>query len=172
MTAEGRRVGFRRYGADAPPALLYLHGCPGSRAEVRLYESELLEEHGICAIAVDRAGYGLTDPANDWDLLARVRDALAVADVVGMSTFAVQGTSAGGSYALALAATATDRVCTVILAGGQGKSTLTGHSTTCPPNSRRAGGRNSAIRRRLARDSRLKCSSSGMHRTSSVHGSI
>ncbi len=121
MTAEGRRVGFRRYGADAPPALLYLHGCPGSRAEVRLYESELLEEHGICAIAVDRAGYGLTDPANDWDLLARVRDALAVADVVGMSTFAVQGTSAGGSYALALAATATDRVCTVILAGGQGR---------------------------------------------------
>jgi pimeloyl-ACP methyl ester carboxylesterase len=120
-TAEGRRVGFRRYGAESEPSLLYLHGCPGSRAEVRLYEPDLLQDMGICAIAVDRAGYGLTDPANDWDALARVRDALAVTDAVGMSTFAVQGTSAGGAYALALAATVPDRVQTIILAGGQGR---------------------------------------------------
>jgi pimeloyl-ACP methyl ester carboxylesterase len=120
-TPEGRRVGVRRYGADTEPSLLYLHGCPGSRAEVRLYELELLEELGICVIAVDRAGYGLTDPANDWDVLARVRDALAVTDALGMSTFAVQGTSAGGPYALALAATVPDRVRAVILAGGQGR---------------------------------------------------
>jgi pimeloyl-ACP methyl ester carboxylesterase len=120
-TAEGRRVGVRRYGADTEPSLLYLHGCPGSRAEVRLYELELLQEHGICVIAVDRAGYGLTDPANDWDVLARVHDALAVTDALGMSTFAVQGTSAGGAYALALAATVPDRVTAVILAGGQGR---------------------------------------------------
>lgn len=121
MTPEGRRVGVRRYGADATPSLLYLHGCPGSRAEVRLYEPELLQDQGICVIAVDRAGYGLTDPADDWDLLARVRDALAVADALGMTTFAVQGTSAGGPYALALAATVPDRVRAVILAGGQGR---------------------------------------------------
>ncbi len=121
-TAEGRRVGFRRYGAaDVEPSLLYLHGCPGSRAEVRLYEVDLLQELGICVIAVDRAGYGLTDPADDWDALARARDAVAVTDAVGMSTFAVQGTSAGGSYALAVAATVPDRVRTVILAGGQGR---------------------------------------------------
>ncbi len=120
-TAGGRRVGVRRYGADAEPSLLYLHGCPGSRAEVRLYEPDLLEERGICVIAVDRAGYGVTDPANDWDVLARVQDALAVTDALGMSTFAVQGTSAGGPYALALAATVPDRVRAVILAGGQGR---------------------------------------------------
>lgn len=119
--AGGRRVGFRRYGADAEPSLLYLHGCPGSRAEVRLYEPDLLQEMGVCAIAVDRAGYGLTDPADDWDVLARVRDAVAVADAVGMSMFAVQGTSAGGSYALAVAATVPNRVRAVILAGGQGR---------------------------------------------------
>jgi pimeloyl-ACP methyl ester carboxylesterase len=121
MTAQGRRVGFRRYGADVEPSLLYLHGCPGSRAEVGLYELDLLQDQGISAIAVDRAGYGFTDPANDWDVLARVRDALAVTDALGMSTFAVQGTSAGGPYALALAATVPDRVRAVILAGGQGR---------------------------------------------------
>lgn len=120
-TAEGRRVGFRRYGADAAPSLLYLHGCPGSRAEVGLYELDLLQELGICIVAVDRAGYGITDPADDWDVLARARDALAVTDFLGMSTFAVQGTSAGGPYALACAATGPDRVQSVILAGGQGR---------------------------------------------------
>jgi pimeloyl-ACP methyl ester carboxylesterase len=121
ITAQARHVGFRRYGADIKPSLLYLHGCPGSRAEVGLYEPELLQEHGICVIAVDRAGYGLTDPAEDWDVLARVRDALAVTDALGMATFSVQGMSAGGPYALALAATAPDRVRAVILAGGQGR---------------------------------------------------
>jgi pimeloyl-ACP methyl ester carboxylesterase len=120
-TVEGRRVGFRRYGADTEPSLLYLHGCPGSRAEVRLYELDLLQELGIGVVAVDRAGYGLTDPADDWDVLARVRDAIAVTDAMGMSTFALQGTSAGGTYALAVAATVPDRVRAVILAGGQGR---------------------------------------------------
>jgi pimeloyl-ACP methyl ester carboxylesterase len=38
-----------------------------------------------------------------------------------MSTFAVQGTSAGGPYALALAASVPDRVRAVILAGGGGR---------------------------------------------------
>ncbi|HEY6470281.1 MAG TPA: alpha/beta hydrolase [Candidatus Dormibacteraeota bacterium] len=120
-TSEGRSVGFRRYGADTEPSLLYLHGCPGSRAEVRLYEPDLLEDLGICVVAVDRAGYGLTESASDWDVLARVRDAVAVAGAVGMSTFTVQGTSAGGAYALAVAASVPDRVRSVILAGGQGR---------------------------------------------------
>jgi len=43
----GRRVGYRLFGADVPPNLLYLHGAPGSRAEVGLsYELGLLEERG------------------------------------------------------------------------------------------------------------------------------
>jgi pimeloyl-ACP methyl ester carboxylesterase len=99
----GRRVGYRLFGADVRPNLPYLHGAPGSRAEVSLYELGLLEERGVCAVAVDRPGYGATDPLDDLDRLARTRDAVAVTEHLGMAHFVVQGTSAGGQYALACA---------------------------------------------------------------------
>ncbi len=103
LVGGGRRVGYRLFGADARPNLLYLHGAPGSRAEVGLYELGLLEERGVCAVAVDRPGYGATDPLDDLDRLARTRDAVAVTEHLGMAHFVVQGTSAGGQYALACA---------------------------------------------------------------------
>ena len=90
--AGGRRVGYRMSGADVRPALLYLHGSPSSRAEVGDYEPGLLEERGVCAVAVDRPGYGATDPLDDLGMLARAKDAVAVAEYLGMAQFAVQGT--------------------------------------------------------------------------------
>jgi pimeloyl-ACP methyl ester carboxylesterase len=116
----GRRVGYRLSGADTRPVLLYLHGAPGSRAEVGCYEQGLLEERGVCAVAVDRPGYGATDPLGDLDRLARIKDAVAVAGHLGMAGFVVQGTSAGGQYALACAAVLPDRVQAVILTSALG----------------------------------------------------
>jgi pimeloyl-ACP methyl ester carboxylesterase len=119
-TGGGRRVGYRLFGADARPALLYLHGVPSSRAEVGDYESGLLEERGLCAVAVDRPGYGATDPLDDLDLLARTKDAVAVAERLAMVQFAVQGTSGGGPYALACAVLMPDQVRAVILTSAGG----------------------------------------------------
>jgi pimeloyl-ACP methyl ester carboxylesterase len=116
----GRRVGYRLSGADAHPALLYFHGVPSSRAELGDYEPGLLEERGICAVAVDRPGYGATDPLDDLDLLARTQDAVAVARHLGMTRFAVQGTSGGGPYALACAVLIPDQVQAVVLTSAGG----------------------------------------------------
>lgn len=121
LRVGGRRVGYRRSGADTRPALLYLHGAPSSRAELGDYEPGLLEEQGICAVAADRPGYGATDPLGDLDLLARTRDAVAVAGHLGMTRFAVQGTSGGGPYALACAALMADQVQAVILTSAGGR---------------------------------------------------
>ena len=121
LRVGGRRVGYRRSGADTRPALLYLHGAPSSRAELGDYEPGLLEEQGICGGAVDRPGYGATDPLGDLDLLARTRDAVAVAGHLGMTRFAVQGTSGGGPYALACTALMADQVQAVILTSAGGR---------------------------------------------------
>jgi pimeloyl-ACP methyl ester carboxylesterase len=116
----GRRVGYRLSGADARPAVLYFHGSPSARTEAGDYEPGLLEEQGICAVAVDRPGYGVTDPLKDLDLLARTRDAVAVAGHLGMARFSAQGTSGGRPYALACAVLVPDRVQAVILASAGG----------------------------------------------------
>jgi pimeloyl-ACP methyl ester carboxylesterase len=120
LRVGGRRVGYRLSGADTRPTLLYLHGAPSSRAEVGDYEPGLLEERGICAVAVDRPGYGATDPLKDLDLLARTRDAVAVAGHLGMAGFAVQGTSGGGPYSLACAVLMPDQVQAVVLTSAGG----------------------------------------------------
>jgi pimeloyl-ACP methyl ester carboxylesterase len=119
VTAEGRTVGTRSSGATDQLSLLYLHGSPGSRAEVGLFEPELLTEYGVGVVSFDRPGYGRTDPTEQPDFLAAVRDAVAVADSYSMDRFAILGSSGGGPYALAVAAQLPGRVTRVILAGGQ-----------------------------------------------------
>jgi pimeloyl-ACP methyl ester carboxylesterase len=121
LLVGGRRVGYRLFGADARPNLLYLHGAPGSRAEVGGYELGLLEERGVCAAAVDRPGYGVTDPLDDLDQIARTKDAIAAAEHLGMAQFVVQGSSAGGQYALACAVLVPDQVRAVILMSALGR---------------------------------------------------
>jgi pimeloyl-ACP methyl ester carboxylesterase len=81
----------------------------------------LLDERGVCAIAVDRPGYGATDPLDDLNRLARLKDAVAVAEHLGMARFVVQGTSAGGQYALACAVLVPDQVRAVILTAAGGR---------------------------------------------------
>lgn len=119
--AGGRRVGYRVSGADTRPNLLYFHGSPSSRAEVGEYEPGLLEEHGVCVVAVDRPGFGATDPLDDLDRLSRTRDAVAVAERLRMAQFAVQGTSGGGQYALACAVLMPGQVRAVMLTSAGGR---------------------------------------------------
>lgn len=106
---SGRRIGYRRYGADASPRLLYLHGRPGSRVEVAMYDEDLLVDRGLCAVAMDRPGYGWTDPLDALDPLARAQDAAALLDHLDLVDVTVQGFSGGGVPALATAVVARDR---------------------------------------------------------------
>ena len=121
LRIDGRRVGYRLSGAATRPALLYFHGSPSARTELGDYEPGLLEERGICAVSADRPGYGGTDPLDEADLLAGTKDAVAVAGHLGMTRFAVQGTSGGGPYALACAVLMPDRVQAVILTSAGGR---------------------------------------------------
>jgi len=89
--------------------VLYLHGQPGSRREQLLIPAEVLERFGVRLISVDRPGYGNTDPL-PGDRLARSSDVLTVCDALQIDSFPLVAVSAGGSYALALAGSAPDRV--------------------------------------------------------------
>jgi pimeloyl-ACP methyl ester carboxylesterase len=115
---EGRRVAYLERGPDDGKPVLYLHGMPGSRHEQRLVPDAVLDRFGVRLISCDRPGYGGTDPRGG-DRIARSRDLLAVADHLGVDRFPLMAVSAGGSYALTVAAISADRVERLVLVGAQ-----------------------------------------------------
>ena len=113
----GRRVGWMTRGVPDGVPVGYLHGQPGSRRDVRAFEEDLLEQHGVLLFSIDRGGYGDTSPAG-LDRRDVAADLVVVADALGIDGFAVLAVSMGGIYALTLAATHPDRVRKVVLISG------------------------------------------------------
>jgi pimeloyl-ACP methyl ester carboxylesterase len=127
--ADGRRLQYWAGGAADGPAVVFLPGCPDSRLIARSGD-QAARRAGVRLIAVNRPGYGLSDPADlpgpgrpaDPDDLAPrdglggsghlsvADDVAALADGLHLDRFAVLGMSVGGPYALACAVRHPDRV--------------------------------------------------------------
>lgn len=115
VTSTSRRIGWLEFGPEDGRPVGYLHGMPGSRRDLRgIYTPEDLERFGLRIFAIDRGGYGETDPAG-LDRRDVSRDLLAVAEHLGIETFAVVAVSMGGTYALTVAALAPERVDRLVL---------------------------------------------------------
>jgi pimeloyl-ACP methyl ester carboxylesterase len=107
--ADGRSVGYRLSGATEGPAILALHGTPGSRYKFSAADA-IAEAIGVRIVSVDRWGYGLTDRHPRPALLAFADDMAAVLDLLGIDRVNVIGISGGGPFAVAVAAGRPDRV--------------------------------------------------------------
>ncbi len=114
---DGRILGYADFAPDAPHAVLWSHGGPGSRLEPKI-AGEQAAELGLRIIGVDRPGYGLSTPRPGRSIEACVPDILAVADHLGIDQFHVVGVSTGGAYSLATAAIAPSRVKGVVVCCG------------------------------------------------------
>lgn len=110
---DGRRLGFAEYGDPAELPVLYCHGFPSCRLE-----PSMLPVSGIRLIAVDRPGYGLSDPLPGRTLLDWPGDIASVADTLGLDRFAIAGVSGGAPYAAACAARLKDRIIGLALICG------------------------------------------------------
>jgi len=93
--------------------VLWCHGGPGSRLEPAYLGPEATDA-GLLLVGIDRPGYGMSTPQPGRTIAGCVQDAVAVADVLGISHFVAVGESTGGAYALALAALVPDRVLGVV----------------------------------------------------------
>jgi pimeloyl-ACP methyl ester carboxylesterase len=111
---DGRTVGYADYGPATGLAVIACHGGPGSRLAAPA-AVEAATAAGVRLVGIDRPGYGLSTPWPGRTIAGWVPDALAVADALGLDRFAVLGSSTGGSYAVALAARAPERVVAVLL---------------------------------------------------------
>lgn len=107
--ADGRSYGYAEWGDPAGAPLFWIHGTPGGRLS-RYPDVGLWERLGLRVITVDRPGYGLSAAMPGRAVSHIAADVAAVADHLGIGSFAVLGGSGGGPHALAVAALLGDRV--------------------------------------------------------------
>ena len=106
---DGRALGYLQVGKADGPAVFHFHGHGSSRLEALMLEKQALAR-GLRVIALDRPGIGRSDPREGDRLLDWPLDVAAAADSLNIDTFAVQGMSAGGPYALACAHLSPERL--------------------------------------------------------------
>jgi pimeloyl-ACP methyl ester carboxylesterase len=114
---DGRKLGYLDVGAAGGPVVFHFHGHGSSRLEALMLK-DAAEQYGVRVIAFDRPGIGRSDPRSGDRLRDWPDDVAQAADLLGIETFAVQGMSAGGPYALACAYALADRVtaCSLVSA--------------------------------------------------------
>ena len=101
--ASGRHIGFSEYGTAAGTPVMLMHDVVGSRPQLPVPESHLLEQ-GIRLIMPDRPGVGLSDPVEDPSMDYWVEGIEHLLDHLGLQKALLMGGSIGGVYALAAAA--------------------------------------------------------------------
>jgi pimeloyl-ACP methyl ester carboxylesterase len=100
---DGRTLGFAEYGSSAGYPIVYFHGFPASRLEGMSVDL-IARRRNLRILALDRPGFGLSSPQPGRRLTDWPNDVSVFAQQIGLSKFAVVGTSGGGPYAIACAA--------------------------------------------------------------------
>lgn len=116
LLPDGRRLGYAEYGAPDGRPVLFFHGAPGSR-HIHADMANIATRRGIRLIAVERPGYGLSDPQPERSMLDWPGDIAALTDALGLKQFAIIGFSMGSTYALACANKLPLRVMKIALVG-------------------------------------------------------
>lgn len=112
---SGLPLTYTDEGPRGAPALVAVHGIPGSVRDFRYLGAQL--EERVRLVRVDLPGFGGSAPERGAvrTLPGRARVVLALADQLGLERFAVLGHSMGGGTALVTAAEAPERVTLVAL---------------------------------------------------------
>jgi pimeloyl-ACP methyl ester carboxylesterase/glycosidase len=115
---DGRRVAYAEWGdPDGSPVLL-LHGMPGSR--LLCPDERATTAAGVRLIAIDRPGYGGSDPRPGRTVVDGASDIEEVIRRLKLAPVAVVGWSSGGPYALACAAQIPGLLSSIGVVAGDG----------------------------------------------------
>lgn len=117
--SSGRRLAYAEFGRRQGRPVFYFHGFPGSRLEAASAHDAALGA-GLRLIALDRPGYGGSDPQPGRTLIDWPDDIEQFADRLDVATFAVAGYSGGAPYALACGARLGRRVSSIGVLCGLG----------------------------------------------------
>ncbi len=116
---DGRRLAYAEYGVRGGVPVVYCHGFPSSRLEVRFAHAAAVEAR-LRLIAPDRPGFGRSDPRPGRRLVDWPADVAALLRDLAIERYSVLGVSGGAPYALACAVAHAQRLDGVALVGGLG----------------------------------------------------
>jgi pimeloyl-ACP methyl ester carboxylesterase len=102
LLPDGRRLGYAEYGAPSGRPVLFFHGMPGS-SHIHADMADVAARCNVRLIAVDRPGYGLSDPQPGRSMLGWADDIAVLTAALGMPKYSIIGFSGGSPYALACA---------------------------------------------------------------------
>src|SRR3954453_15623997 len=108
-TPDGRQLAYAEWGVPDGYPVISIHGTPGCRLG-RHPNPDIVRQANVRYITFDRAGYGRSDRNPGRRVVDIVPDVRALADSLGLDTFAVCGGSGGGPHTLAVAALLPDRI--------------------------------------------------------------
>ncbi|MFL6180449.1 MAG: alpha/beta fold hydrolase [Actinomycetes bacterium] len=113
-SSDGFELGVAEYGPEHGIPVISIHGTPGSRyGGPPPDQPDLYERLGARVIGFDRPGYGLSTRRAGRVVADAARDVEAIANGLGLDTFAVTGGSGGGPHCLAVATLLPERVTRV-----------------------------------------------------------
>ena len=112
-----REIRYTEYGRSDGVPVVFLHGTPGSRRLARLFD-DAAADAGVRLLAIDRPGFGGSDPWPDRSVSDAGRFVTAVLDDADVDAAGLIAFSGGAPFALATAATHPDRVTSVDLVAG------------------------------------------------------
>ena len=103
MLPDGRRIECQSYGDPDGFPVLYFHGGLSAPVDVA-FADDAARERGVRIVAPARPGIGSSDRCRDRCVADWASDVSAVVATLGIDRFSVLGWSAGGPFALAVAA--------------------------------------------------------------------
>ncbi len=83
---SGRALSLEQYGDPARIPVIGFHGTPGSRLALQVI-SEAAKANNLLVIAVDRPGYGRSDPMSRPSFSQYIKDIAELADALSFSKF-------------------------------------------------------------------------------------
>ena len=119
VTPDGHELLVREWGASSGSPVIAHHGTPSCRLGRPGHEAGD-GRTGVRLISFDRPGYGGSTPRPGRNAAAAAHDVAAIADALGLDSFAVYGVSGGGPHALACGALLGERVTRVAVSGSVG----------------------------------------------------